>query len=39
MDIVYEKLDGEELIRKNDIEGRWKNYFVKLLNGDEIGQV
>ena len=27
---------GEELTRENDIEGRWKEYFVQVLNGDEI---
>ena len=25
---------GEELTRENDIEGRWKEYFVQLLNGE-----
>ena len=30
---------GEELTRENDIEGRWKMYFVKLLNGGEIMEV
>ena len=30
---------GEELTRENDIESRWKNYFVQLLNGDEIREV
>ena len=30
---------GEELTRENDIEGRWKEYFVQLLNGDEIREV
>ena len=27
---------GEELTRENDTEGRWKEYFVQLLNSDEI---
>ena len=26
----------EELTRENVIEGRWKEYLVQLLNGDEI---
>ena len=30
---------GEELTQENDIEGRWKEYFVQLLNGDEIRDV
>ena len=30
---------GEELTQENEIEGRWKDYFVQLLNGDEIRQV
>ena len=30
---------GEELTRENDIERIWKEYFVRLLNGDEIGEV
>ena len=30
---------GEELTRENDIEGRWKEYFVQLQNGDEIREV
>ena len=30
---------GEELTQENDIEGRWKEYFVQLLNGDEIREV
>ena len=30
---------GEELTRENDIEGRWKDYFVQLLKGDEMGEV
>ena len=30
---------GEELTRENDIEGRWKEYFVQMLNGDEIREV
>ena len=29
----------EELTQENDNEGRWKEYFVKLLNGDEIKEV
>ena len=27
---------GEELTQKNDTEGRWKEYFVQRVNGDEI---
>ena len=30
---------GEELTRENDNEGRWKEYFIQLLNGDEITEV
>ena len=30
---------GEELTRENNIEGRWKEYFVQLLNDDEIREV
>ena len=30
---------GEGLTQKNEIEGRWKEYFVQLLNGDEIREV
>ena len=30
---------GEELTQENDIEGRWKEYFVQLLNGGEIREV
>ena len=30
---------GEELTLENDIEGRWKEYFVQLWNGDEIREV
>ena len=30
---------GEELTWENDIEGRWKEYFVQLLNGDEIKEI
>ena len=30
---------GEELTQESDIEGRWKEYFVQLLNGDEIKEV
>ena len=30
---------GEELTRENDIEGRCKECFVRLLNGDEIREV
>ena len=30
---------GEELTCENDIEGRWKEYFVQLQNGDEIREV
>ena len=30
---------GEELTRENEIEGRCKEYFVHLLNGDEIREV
>ena len=30
---------GEDLTRENDREGRWKEYFVQLLNGDEIREV
>ena len=30
---------GDELTRENDIEGRWKEYFVQLLNGDKIREV
>ena len=30
---------GEELTQENNIEGRWKEYFVQLLNGDEIREV
>ena len=37
--IIYEKFVGEELTRENDIEGRWKEYFVQLLNDDEIREV
>ena len=29
----------EELPKENDIEVRWKEYFVQLLNGDEISEV
>ena len=28
-----------ELIRENDIEVRWREYFVQLLNGDEVSEV
>ena len=27
---------GEELTQDSDIEGRWKEYLVQLLNSDEI---
>ena len=30
---------GEELTRENDIKDRWKEYFVQLLNVDEIREV
>ena len=30
---------GEELTRENDTEGRWKEYFVQVLNSDEISEV
>ena len=30
---------GEELTRENDNGGRWKEYFVQLLNGDEIREM
>ena len=30
---------GGELTRENDNEGRWKEYFVQLLNGDEIREI
>ena len=30
---------GEELTQEDDTEGRWKEYFVQLLNGDEIREV
>ena len=30
---------GEELIRENGIEGRWKEYLVQLWNGDQIREV
>ena len=30
---------GKELTRENDTDGRWKEYFVKLLNGDEVRDV
>ena len=30
---------GEELPREKDDEVRWKEYFVQLLNGDEITEV
>ena len=30
---------GEKLTVENDIEGRWREYFVQLLNGDEISEV
>ena len=30
---------GEELTQENDIEARWKEYFVQLLNSDEIREV
>ena len=30
---------GEELTQDNDIKGRWKEYFVQLLNSDEIREV
>ena len=30
---------GEKLTQENDIEGRWKEYFVQLLNGDKIKEV
>ena len=30
---------GEELTQENDNEGRWKEYFVQLLNGNEIREV
>ena len=32
-------LMGEDLTQENDTEGRWKRYFVQLLNGDEIREV
>ena len=32
-------LMGEELTQENDIKDRWKEYFVQLLNGDEIREV
>ena len=30
---------GEKLIRENDSEVRWRDYFVRLLNGIEINEV
>ena len=30
---------GEGLAQENDSEGRWKEYFVQLLSGDEITEV
>ena len=30
---------GEELTRETDIEDIWKDYFVQLLNSDEIIEV
>ena len=30
---------GEELTRENDVEVRWKKYFVWVLNGDKINEV
>ena len=30
---------GEELSSENNIESRWKEYFVQLLNGDELSEV
>ena len=30
---------GEKLTRENDVKGRWRKYFVQLLNGDEIKEV
>ena len=33
-------LMGKELTRENDTEDdRWKEYFIQLLNGDEIREV
>ena len=37
--IVGEKLDGKELIRENDTEVRWREYFVHWLNDKEINEV
>ena len=36
---VWGNSKGEELIRENDTEGRWKEYFIQLLNGDEVRDV
>ena len=30
---------GVELTLENDVEGRWKEYFVQLLNGEEIRDI
>ena len=30
---------GEELAQDNDIKGRWQEYFVQILNSDEIREV
>ena len=30
---------GEELTRENDIQGRQREHFVQLLNGDEISEL
>ena len=30
---------GEELAQENDIEGRWKEYFPQLLNGNEAREL
>ena len=30
---------GEDLTREKNTEGRWREYFVNLLNGDEISEV
>ena len=29
----------EELTRENDTEGRWREYFIQMLNGGEISEV
>ena len=31
--------NDEELTQKNDVEVKWREYFVQIMNGDEISEV